>query len=155
MMFVREATQSDLPELMRLAFDFHKAARLKRHALFEESRESWERWLRTCIASPDALSLVADEGDDTLGAFCCAICFPAYWNPTVKVANELTLWVSPETRGKGVASEMINRLSVWAKQKGASLVAVGSTVYLEPKAMKKLMLKHGFSLEERVYSKRV
>jgi len=158
---IRRATIADMPELMRMAFEFHKAANLRRLASFEVSADSWKDWLGKCIESPCAVCLVAEAGGDgtafanVVCGFLAGVVFPAYWNPKILAAHECNIWVDPDHRGKGVGGELIDAFCAWGEAAGAALIASGSPVHMGPKEMGKLLMAHGFQLEERTYSKRV
>lgn len=151
---IRPAKLEDLPALLRMTFAFHKAARLRRLATFEESLESWEKWLRRCIAGGDTLCLFA-ELDDKPAGLLTAIVFPAYWNDQIHAAHETTIWVEPEARGHGVGGELLEAFAAWGEAKGADILSSGSTVYMQPKEMGRMLSHHGFQIEERTYSRRI
>ena len=151
---IREATIDDMNCLMRMAFEFHKAARFKKRALFENSIPSWRKWLCLCISSDQAVCFVAEKDGKCVG-FTTAVIVPAYWNRTVTVLNETALWVDKDHRRNGIGGKFIEELQNWAKANHVTTAAIGSTVYMNPKAMGKLLRKHGYTLEERVYSREV
>jgi GNAT superfamily N-acetyltransferase len=159
---IRRATIADMPELMRMAFEFHKAANLRRLALFEVSTDSWRDWLGKCVENPCAVCLVAEDAPAEGTSFAPVVCgflagvvFPAYWNPKILAAHECNIWVDKDHRGKGLGGELLEAFTKWGESVGAVLVASGSTVHMGPKEMGRLLMAHGFQLEERTYSKRV
>ncbi len=151
---IRFATIEDLPELMRMAFGFHKEAKYRRLASFEESVDSWRCWLENCTKNPDALCVVA-EGEKGLIGFATAVVFAAYWNRDIRAVQETAFWVDPGHRSTGVGSAILEKIIEWAHAVKARVVAAGSTVYMNPKRMGAFLRRHGFRLEERHYSREV
>lgn len=150
---IRKATEADMPELMRMAFEFHKAAHLRRYASFEESEEHWRAFLAKSISGDPWLCIMADGPMEA--GFACALRFGAYWNPTIEVVNELALWVDRKSRGAGIGGQLIEAIATWAAGHKVKLVSAGSSAALHPKAMGSMLLKHGFELDEKIYSRRV
>lgn len=151
---IRLATKKDLPVLLGLAFEFHKAAHFKRHATFEDSISYWEKWILGCIEDDSRLCLIGHVKNQPAGFF-TSFTFHAFWNENVKAAYETAFWVSPNYRGAGLGSAILEAFCLWGKEQGVTIVAAGSTVYMSPKKMGNLLAKHGFQLEERIYSKKV
>ena len=153
-MDVRLATAADLPELMRLAHDFHFAMKAKKYALWEDSEVGWRAWIEACIAGGDKICIYSPGV-----AFCTAVCGSAFWNPAVVAVYETVLWVDPKERGKGIATEIIAAMDAWARAKGATMLAVGRSYDMgqggKPKDMDRLLQKLKFAPHEKIYSRMV
>lgn len=151
---IRRATEADMPELMRMAGDFHQAVRAYRWAEFKDSVGGWLSWFRACMAQPHLVCFV-DDHEGRLRGMATALTSPAFWNPSVVTACETVLWVETADRKSGVGGALVEAIAEWSKERGACLVAAGSSIDLHPKAMGRMLMKHGFRLHERVYSRRV
>ncbi len=152
---IREATSDDTPSLLVLARAFHFAAHLKRFATFEDSIESWAAWIDGCVERPDATCCVAEAEDGSAVGFCTAVLSAAFWNPSVRFVQETALWVDPAARGKGYGSQLLSAVEEWARKQGVHLAAAGASQGCQPKAMRRMLERAGYVLEERMYLKRL
>ncbi|NJK31132.1 MAG: GNAT family N-acetyltransferase [Deltaproteobacteria bacterium] len=150
---IREATPEDTPRLLVLAKAFHYAARLKRFAAFEESVESWAAWIDSCTERLDAVCLLSEDDEGRVQGFATAVLTGAFWNPAVRFVQETALWVDPEARGKGHGSQLLSAVEEWARKQGVQLAAAGASQGCQPKAMRRMLERSGYALEERMYLK--
>jgi GNAT superfamily N-acetyltransferase len=149
---IREGTHEDVPRLMPLVEEFHVAAKLDRFASFDGS--AWGPWLEKCAEEPKLLLLVIEDGGEFAG-FLTAIEADAYWNPAIKFVTEAAMWVDKGSRGKGLGKGLIKAMMGWAKDRGAGFVASGAAQRLNPKAVGNLLAGCGFTLEEKIYTRRI
>ena len=154
---IREARHDDIPRLMELAREFHIAGRARPLPSFEDSEGHWQQWFTTCIDHDAATCFVA--ADPSQGAiptgFMTAVLVPAFYNPTVFFAQETALWVTEGSRGRGLGGELVEALVEWGEKLGAVQAAAGSRQQLSPKAVGKVLRKHGFELDEKIYTREI
>ena len=148
---MRLATTKDLPDLMRLAKEFHFGVHLKEIALFEDSEPGWLQWFVTCLESPDHVVLITHDSTGRAVGFLTGVMGRIFWRPQSKVACETAWWVSEDARGKGHGRATLQGLVTWARQSGAERVSAGSTQVSRPKALHKLLRAEGFRESERQY----
>jgi len=151
---IRLLRREDIDKLMPLIKDFHYAIKAKRYALFEDSEMSWREWLGQCVDNDGLMCAVLEEGTEFIG-FITAVQTSAFWNPSIRIACETSLWVSESKRGQGLGTLLIKALEEWARVINADIVSAGSSSRLFPKQAGKLLRSQGFELEEKLYSKRV
>lgn len=149
-MTVREAKIEDAPELMRLAFEFHRAARLKRYAMFEQCQAGWADWFGLCIADPNFSCFVAEDEKKLVGMVTGAVA-PIFFCPNLTYAGETVYWISPGARGKGHGNALLRAFEEWARQKGVIFATVGATEALGAKKTGRFLRENGYKLEWRQY----
>lgn len=152
---IRQATQSDMPELMRMAKEFHYKANGKRIIKYEDNLDGWEGWFNTCTSSPMFCCYVF-ETEGKLGGFVTGLTGPALFAPgKTKLAYEGNLWVDKEHRKNGVAKQLVETLLNWAKTMGCSHLTMASQRFFGFEKADKLYTSLGFELEEKHYMKAV
>lgn len=118
---VRPATQYDLDLLMDLGTAMH--AESPRYGRYKYSENRVLQMFVSMIASPDCLLLVAEKGEEIIGAMLAMI--TPQWFSDELVANELTVFVAPQHRGGMAAVRLIRAYIEWAKSKGAKDIQLG------------------------------
>lgn len=153
-MIIRQGTLDDLAQLMSLAREYHIGMRLKRFASWEESQDSWQSFLTTCLDErhPSVVCFVA-EVDEALVGFVTAIVYPAFWNPSVVFVSTTVVWVSPEQRRQKIGSQLFDTLEAWAQTFNAAVVSTNSSRQNWTKTMQEFVFSRGYTLSERVYEK--
>lgn len=150
---IRDATEADMGDLLRMAKSFHYAARLREFALFEDSINGWQQWFTQCIESPHVLCAVAEKDGEAAG-FITAVVHGAYWNPDVKVCAEMAMWVEPSARGNGVGSGLVKAARDFGDKHGCVGSAVGAHKNLHPKQTGRLYRELGYEKAEQIYFRR-
>ena len=145
---IRPATPEDLPDLLRMAYAFHKAGNGKRYFRFEDEPEGYAHLMLSCMEGGDRLCIVADE---PVRGFLVAMIAPLPMCPRVRVANEILLWVDPDARGDGTAREMLRHMKEWGRERGCKHWQAGSQRYLGMKSAGALIESEGGALEEKHY----
>lgn len=69
---------------------------------------------------------------------------PYYFNRAVKVASDMALYVTPDSRGGVGAKELIADFEAWARENGAVDVVLGSTASKTPAAAALLYERLGY-----------
>ena len=116
MITVRQATSAVVGQIFRFARDLYEATKLERYGDFGEQ---WVAELShfLIVNEQNALVLLAEDGEDPLGAAIVTLC-PYPFGPS-SYANEWLFWVEPKARKSGVASALLAAVEAWAKSKGA------------------------------------
>jgi len=70
---------------------------------------------------------------------------------TDPIATEMALWVDPEFRGQGIATQLIEAFEFWAKRLNCSAVILSDM----SDGFGELYTKKGYSLHERAYLKEI
>jgi GNAT superfamily N-acetyltransferase len=152
-MTVRRATAQDLPELMRLAKQFHYEVHLKRLRLFEDAEAGWLAWFARCLESPAHALLVAEDADAQLVGFLTGLLGEIFWAPDLQLACETAWYV--EKRGAGHGRALMEAFVDWGRRAGARLICAGSTQHSRPKRLHKVLRALGFRQEETHYTREV
>jgi GNAT superfamily N-acetyltransferase len=101
------------------------------------AHELWMARLTAADVSGRDCPLVAEAGATMLGLV-WAKCDPA----DAGIVNVFQMWVAPEARGHGVASDLLDACVAWAHSIGARLVQLG--VVCSNQAAIQLYLRKGF-----------
>lgn len=86
------------------------------------SDAEWKSRLDLKFREIDALPLIAEIEGQPVG-----IAWGFIHKPNLQVAHIYQMWVSPESRGKGIAKSLLVKIIVWALCRGCSLMALGVT----------------------------
>lgn len=150
---VRTATHDDVGALLPLTRAFHHAAKLDEYA--EWSAEKWSSWLTTCIDHDSAQCMVAVNGVEPPVGFATAVAVPSYWDHDIVVCQETVLWAVPERRGTGIGTSLIEAMAEWGRERGCTVMAVGTQQHMEPRKTAERYRKLGFELTEKAFSRRL
>lgn len=116
---IRPAGESDLPTLRALAAGQHRQTRFYADPHFPRERcdELYARWIERDVRDADGVVFVPDAGGTACGYLSC--------RPGPEGVGSIgLLGVSPEARGKGMASALITRALGWLRDRGAVRVTV-------------------------------
>ena len=116
---VREATEADLSEYVKLSADFHAASPMQKVCEFEP--EGFKEFVLAAIDNPDICILLAELNGEIVG-ITGGIVYPLYFSPSHKVSQELWWWLTPAARGSGVGNKMFKHLQLWSKERGAKTI---------------------------------
>jgi len=147
---IRDATLEDIPTLLEMSQRFYYKANWKRYATFEDALGGITDWYTSCINSERLYCSVAEVDGEIVG-FLNGVLSEVFWTPDVLCAHETVLWVEPKARNAQVGSKLLSAFTVWAGERGAKLVAAGSTQAVDPKAVGGVLRRLGFTLEEKIY----
>jgi len=142
---IREATLSDIPNLIERGHDF--AASLP-YPIVSDS-ESIGETLEKLIASPDAVVFVNEEA--TAGI--AGLTYPFFFGKDTKTSQELFWWVDEDIRGGGIGMELFNAFEQWSKDQGVDVITM---VCLEDKnkdMISGLYLHKGYIPTESSYAR--
>lgn len=140
---IRQATDTDRPEMLRMARDFIAASGLDLpfHAAYVSQSIAGQ------IAAPDRLALVL-ELDGTLRGMLCAAHSQSPLAP-VRVATELVFWIDPMARGPWAAN-MIQRYETWARAECCQLISMAA---IGGRGADRLYQRAGYQPAERHFMK--
>jgi len=113
---IRQIQTEDWPRLrdVRLrALATDPAAFMETHANASAFPE--ERWKERATPSDTQASFVRDDGDGMVSCFIAD-------DPSVVFL--VGMWVAPESRGTGVAEQLVSRVVEWARERGATQVCL-------------------------------
>jgi len=118
---VREAIEADLPRLLELMGDFHRASTQRSMPL---NLAKIEGMLRECIANPMAGAWVwAPEGAGVQGFYLGRV--NDWWFTDELIAFDIAVFIDEAHRGSGAAGQLFETFKAWAKAQGARNVFPG------------------------------
>ncbi len=139
---IREATRADIPQMARMARDFHAASPMNRYS-FSPMRAA--QAAMAAIDNPGTLALVLDL-NGLHGALLASV--RAYPLGDTLCAYEDVLWVDPDYRGRwGV--KLIRRFEDWASDMGAAVIGISCPVG----TVERLYASLGFTQAETTFAK--
>ena len=94
------------------------------------------------LADPNAVPLLARDGDRALGHLVGRVWEPDTLQPGTRVAVLESMRVVPEARGRGVGGRLVTAFFAWAKERGA--VRAGVTAYAVNEKAQRFYARHGF-----------
>ena len=147
---VREATETDLSEYVKLSADFHAASPMQRVCEFEP--EGFKEFVVAAIDNPDICILLAELNGEIVG-ITGGIIYPLYFSPSHKVSQELWWWLTPAARGSGVGNKMFKHLQLWSKERGAKTIFMIALEDERAEKMEKVYCRAGFEPMERTFMK--
>ena len=127
---IREAVESDIPELVEMARAFHGMAPHGEIADFDA--ETMARTMAFLIGSETAVLLRSDDG--MIGG----VLVPAYFNGMVLILDELFWWA----HAGGV--QLRNAFEAWGRDRGAKSVVMSTLVDGRMRATARLMQMGGY-----------
>ncbi len=151
-MLVRKATETDLPEYIKLAQAFHAASPM--HGSIEFDVAGYSQFYLSSLQNDDVGIWLA-EIDGQIVGICGAIAYPMYFNPSARVVQELWWWLTPASRGSGAGGQMFKQIDQWAKEKNASALFMIALEDNRAKKMENLYIRAGFRPMERTFIKEV
>ena len=138
---IRAATRADAADLVRMAHAFHDAIPALASVPFNDRIAAQS--VMMAIYSPDMLVLALDlEG--AKGVLAAQLI--RYPLGDAMLAREIIFWIDPEVRGRW-ALKMLLAYEAWAKDRGAVLIGVTSTMTMDHPATK-LFERAGFAVSE-------
>lgn len=100
------------------------------------------------------LAVLADDSSRAVG-FCCGVVMPTLANPTVRQGTELAWWIDPEYRGKGNGRALLEFMEIVAREAECSVWTMVAMTDPDPAPAEALYQRHGYTLVEKSYSKRL
>lgn len=143
---IRPATESDIPEIIRMAEGFWSDSPFPE---VEYDPGSTEIMSRMCI--DQGFMFVADIGG--VHGFICGIEAPILGNFNVKSCSEVAWWVDEEYRDTGSGLDLIRALEAAAKEKGCKYINMVFMHTSMPDKIEKIYCKLGYNRAETTYSK--
>ncbi|KQM58793.1 MULTISPECIES: GNAT family N-acetyltransferase [unclassified Sphingomonas] len=140
---IRDATPTDIPELLRMGRAFAAKLRLGETVGYDEA--TMERLFAHLIDSPTGILLVTD------GGAAGGMIYPAMFNAQHTTGQELFWWVDPGKRGKGIA--LLVALEAKARELGADSWMMSTVEALNFEAASKLYERRGYRASDRNFLK--
>jgi len=151
-MIVRKATETDLPEYIKLAQAFHTASPM--HGSISFDVPGYSQFYLSSLQN-DSVGIWLAEVDNNIVGICGAVAYPLYFNPSALVVQELWWWLTPASRGSGAGGQMFKQIEQWAKDKDASALFMIALEDNRAKKMENLYIRAGFKPMERTFIKEV
>ena len=133
---IREATLSDIPQLLEWGAAFAERARLCEHVGYEPA--DMEATFRAMIEAPEHVIFVSETG--AIGA----LSFPHPFNRQTIMADEMFWWAESD------GMKLLFRLREWCRARGAKLM-MRTLEAVEPDRTGALYKRLGFKLLEHSY----
>lgn len=148
-MKIRHATPDDLPELVRMGLDFHRASCYAQTV--DADIESFKRTLMAIASGPGAV-FIADADGAAVGM--AAATASAHWfNAKHKIGQEVFWWVDESHRGTAAGRMLMDSIEEWARLSGCKTFCMASTANLRPEALARLYKRRGYVPQDIYYSK--
>ena len=106
--------------------------------MVREPDATWREWVAEAAAGEDKTLFVAEDGDAWLGVV------GAFVRINAREVQLISMWVSPEARGRGVARDLIRAVAAWTLDRGSSRVVLFVQEANTP--ARRLYERAGFSL---------
>ena len=144
---IRAAAIDDVPVICDMAEEFWATTRY-------DDPFDWESvadMAAHCIQSGIMLLLLDDAGVPQ--GFACAVIGGLLGNRNVQVATEVAYYVYPDSRKGYGGIALIKALEQSAKDKGCKYLNMALMHDAEPEAAQRIYEKHGFTLNESLYTR--
>lgn len=151
-MIIRDATEDDLPEYIKLGRMFHQSCPLSDVVAFDD--EGFSEFYRAAIENENIGIWVAEDDGKIVG-ICSAIAYGMYFNPSSIVVQELWWWISPDSRGAGAGAAMFKRIEQWAAEKNASALFMIALNNDDSDKVCDIYTRKGFRPMERTFFREV
>jgi GNAT superfamily N-acetyltransferase len=151
-MIVRKASESDLPQYVKLAQAFHAASPM--HGSISFDIKGYSEFYLTSLTN-DSMGIWLAEIDSAIVGISGALLYPLYFNPAALAAQELWWWLTPAARGSGAGKQMFKQIEQWAKERNASALFMIALEDNKAKKMENLYIRAGFKPMERTFIKEV
>lgn len=145
-MQIRNATEADLPAIVRMAAAFYPTTSYPGLAPMDEA--SVAGVARFCMDA--GVMLVAD--DDGVCGMVGLVISPFLFNAQITTANEVVWWVDPQAQGKGAGKALLAAIEPACRAKGCAGVVMVHMANSPPQAAA-LYERMGFSHTESTYTK--
>ena len=144
---VRTATIEDLTVLVGMGRDFHEYAAAQNNLNCNIS--DFSNYIKFMIDSDFTTILV----DEKITGSIAGIISPWFMDFSQKIVTEQWWWVDPSYRDTKVAFELLEALTNWGKQSGASKLIMVSINSKKEKAVKRYYGRKGFRYMETNFIK--
>ena len=151
-MIVRKATETDLPQYIKLAQSFHAASPM--HGSIEFDVPGYSQFYLSSLQN-DSVGIWLAEVEGEIVGICGAVAYPLYFNPSALVVQELWWWLTPASRGSGAGGQMFKQIEQWSKEKNAAALFMIALEDNRAKKMENLYIRAGFKPMERTFIKEV
>lgn len=136
---IRPATIADVPAMLALGQQMHDESRFD---VLRWSARKVEALLHTCIASEDALALVAERDGAVIGGFIGFV--GEHWCSEDRVAYDMALYIRSDRRGSIAGVRLLVAYREWAQSRGAVQITCGITTGVTLEATTRLYQAAGF-----------
>lgn len=150
-MEILKATTQDLPDIVKMGRKFFYEA--KWQEVYKWDNEEATIALSSLIGNPDVIMLIAKD-TKTIGMVAGMI-YPLWYNPKIKTAQELYLYVTPERRHSlsGVGHRLKTYLEEEVRIRGVNTMVMGSVEAMPN--LDKYYARCGYAPSEKTYIKRL
>lgn len=142
---IKDASQSDVPQIVELARKFHAVSGYENIEFDEETVENL-----LCASIEQGLCPIGVVDDKIVG-FLAGLSYPAILNANVMVGTEIAWWVEPEFRGKKIAIQLLLRAEENARAKGLYCWSMMCLEKLNADGLENIYERLGYEKAERTY----
>lgn len=140
-MSIRVATLDDLPRILDLGEQLHNES--PRWSRLSFNRQKAESFMRMLLTESRGVVFVAERDGVVVGGI--AGIAEAHWSSDDVVAQEVSFFMAPETRGSMAATRLICALRAWGETRGAKWLQAGTSTGLDPERTAGLYERLGFA----------
>lgn len=148
MLIIRKPEESDWPEMLAMGIEF--AASNPHNVGF--SPDAF-RGLFDHAMTGDHLAFWIAQSNGVAAGMMGAITYPLFFNPAMKIAQELFWWVKPEHRATQAGKALLASFEGWAEKSGAHRLMLLAQENDRIPAIDRLYKTMGYAPIERVYYK--
>jgi len=144
-MQVRQATERDVPEIVRMSRAFYATTTYRGYADFDEATV-------TALAETlvrDHVMLVAEVGGQVAGMAGLFV-VPFMFNHSHRMAHEVVWYVDPEAQGAGAGKALLAAIEPACREKGATGIFMIHLANSPPQAAE-IYQRMGYAHSETVY----
>lgn len=148
-MIVRELEKGDIASVMKLTEAMHQEAPHYRD--FPYSEQKVLALTEVFLTNPDWLCVVAEHDEKLVGFFAVTI-IPTFFGYDDFV-EDISLYVSPVSRGTSAALRMLRMVEAWALGRGAKAIRLGLTTGVRVENGESFFLKLGYEETGKLFTK--
>ncbi len=148
---IRKATVHDVDLLIGMSTPFFAFSGYSKY--FSIDKDQVAQGLCAVIDS-GVIFIAETNAGEAIGAI-AGVISNLWFAPSVKVASELGWWVNQKHRGSLLSIKLLHEFERWAKNNGATRVAMSDLIVHDEMPAGKLFEKLGYAVVERAHIKGV
>lgn len=149
MITYRRYQQQDIPKGIELAKFLLKDMPNYTNVILDENK--LEAILKSNVNNVKFYLNFAFDDSELVGV-CCATLMEPIFNRDLLAVDQF-IYVKPDRRSNGIATELITGLVVWAKERGVNRIRLASTTGWDLDTYNKIRESHGFKHVGNIYEK--
>lgn len=145
---IRPATLADVPGAVMIGERFHEQSGFADVAPFDEG--DFARTLELLIGGQLPGGLFVVEHNTAIVGMASFVLFPAYFNASALMAQEMFWFVEPEYRD-GTGADLLEMMEGAARSAGASILVMAALSTIKSEVMARVFRRRGYRALESTY----